>query len=212
MSKQAIPTIYAGIKMRSRLEARWAAFFDLLGWPWVYEPIDLNGYIPDFALRFPADPLLVEVKPAIRLADLWSYASRIPHLDEPMEIMVVGATPLADHEYGVGEGFGLGIISQKYHSWGAHDREEATPDRNWWGQAGIGQCLRCKDAGVYSFELGWYCYRCGEEGKACYQGHMPDFGDVRRRWAWASNTTQWKSPRRSLEPPRIAVPRIDVPR
>ncbi len=58
----AIPTRYAGVQFRSRLEARWAAMFDLLGWRWEYEPIDLDGYIPDFVLQF-AQPLLVEVKP-----------------------------------------------------------------------------------------------------------------------------------------------------
>ena len=31
------PTTYADVKFRSRLEARWAAFFDLAGWRWEYE-------------------------------------------------------------------------------------------------------------------------------------------------------------------------------
>ncbi len=63
----AIPTKYSGVQFRSRLEARWAAFFDLLGWTWAYEPIDLDGYIPDFILT--ADRRLIEVKPALKLAD-----------------------------------------------------------------------------------------------------------------------------------------------
>jgi len=37
----AIQTTYRGIRFRSRTEARWAAFFDELGWPWEYEPHDL---------------------------------------------------------------------------------------------------------------------------------------------------------------------------
>jgi hypothetical protein len=49
----AIPTTYAGVRFRSRLEARWAATFDLLGWEWAYEPYDLNGWIPDFVLTLP---------------------------------------------------------------------------------------------------------------------------------------------------------------
>jgi hypothetical protein len=57
----AIPTVYAGVQFRSRLEARWAAFFDLLRWPWDYEPIDLEGYIPDFLIRA-REPFIVEVK------------------------------------------------------------------------------------------------------------------------------------------------------
>ena len=46
----AIKTKYKNIKFRSRLEARWAAFFDLLKWDWEYEPIDCSGWIPDFVL------------------------------------------------------------------------------------------------------------------------------------------------------------------
>jgi hypothetical protein len=57
----AIPTVFAGVQFRSRLEARWAAFFELLKWPWDYEPIDLAGYIPDFLIRAPV-PFIVEVK------------------------------------------------------------------------------------------------------------------------------------------------------
>jgi hypothetical protein len=38
MSYSPIVTEYAGARFRSRLEARWAAFFDLCGWRWEYEP------------------------------------------------------------------------------------------------------------------------------------------------------------------------------
>lgn len=53
--KQAIPTRYAGCHFRSRLEARWAVFFDALGIRWVYEPEGFVGaygeqYLPDFHL------------------------------------------------------------------------------------------------------------------------------------------------------------------
>jgi hypothetical protein len=44
----ARPTKYNGVQFRSRLEARWAAFFDLAGWEWEYEPIDFNNWVPDF--------------------------------------------------------------------------------------------------------------------------------------------------------------------
>lgn len=62
----AIPTIYHGIQFRSRLEARWASFFDSQKWDWSYEPLDLKGYIPDFLVDFGCHDLqntLVEVKP-----------------------------------------------------------------------------------------------------------------------------------------------------
>lgn len=55
MSFKAIDTKYNGYKFRSRLEARWAVFFDQLHVPYLYEPegFDLDGvwYLPDFFLQ-----------------------------------------------------------------------------------------------------------------------------------------------------------------
>ncbi|EOS73258.1 hypothetical protein C819_03983 [Lachnospiraceae bacterium 10-1] len=53
---KAIQTEYKGYLFRSRLEARWAVFFDACGVDWEYEPegYDLgNGihYLPDFLLK-----------------------------------------------------------------------------------------------------------------------------------------------------------------
>jgi len=64
---RAITTRYAGYAMRSRLEARWAVFFDHLGVKWEYEPEGFelgNGlrYLPDFWL--PDWKMWVEVKPS----------------------------------------------------------------------------------------------------------------------------------------------------
>jgi hypothetical protein len=61
---RAIETHYAGYRMRSRLEARWAVFFDTLGIKWEYEiegfNLDGNLYLPDFWL--PDHKLWFEVK------------------------------------------------------------------------------------------------------------------------------------------------------
>ena len=58
-----IPTTYAGVRYRSRLEARWAAFFSSIGWRFIYEPEDFGGWIPDFALVHKGGPTYVEIKP-----------------------------------------------------------------------------------------------------------------------------------------------------
>lgn len=52
---KAIETQYKGYRFRSRLEARWAVFFDALGIAWEYEPegfelSDGTWYLPDFYL------------------------------------------------------------------------------------------------------------------------------------------------------------------
>ena len=60
-----IETHYKGYRFRSRLEARWAVFFDALGLEWQYEPEGFNltsgSYLPDFWL--PQMRLFIEVKP-----------------------------------------------------------------------------------------------------------------------------------------------------
>lgn len=59
------PTNYKGILFRSSLEVYWAAFFDALGWQWLYEPtkfkLPCGVYIPDF--YFPDINCYGEVKP-----------------------------------------------------------------------------------------------------------------------------------------------------
>ena len=69
---KAIETNYMGCRFRSRLEARWAVFFDALGWDWEYEK---QGYtigcyeghdlpwLPDFEIITPnGQHFYVEVK------------------------------------------------------------------------------------------------------------------------------------------------------
>ena len=87
---KAIETRYAGCRFRSRLEARWATFFDHLGIEWEYEPErfevgpehDRRRYLPDFWLPKPG--LWVEVKGQLALTEQRTlfYAS-IPGLGLP---------------------------------------------------------------------------------------------------------------------------------
>lgn len=90
----AIETTYAGHLFRSRLEARWAVFFDAFGVEWEYEPQGYvvgcwreRPYLPDFHL--PAIDLWAEVKGSDRAVD-WSllgdavdgFGQHLP-MDEP---------------------------------------------------------------------------------------------------------------------------------
>lgn len=60
----SVPTAYAGTVFRSRLEARWAAFFNLCGWKWQYEPYRLPGWLVDFSLSWRIGAIVAcEVKP-----------------------------------------------------------------------------------------------------------------------------------------------------
>lgn len=76
MRVQAIETTYRGYRFRSRLEARWAVFFDALGVQWQYEPqgflVGGTPYLPDFYL--PEHGTWVEVKGRIDQAKVLELA------------------------------------------------------------------------------------------------------------------------------------------
>jgi len=71
--KYVIETTYKNYRFRSRLEARWAYFFDKIGVQYRYEPegYEFFGmrYLPDFLISIPrynmCDRVFVEIKPEI---------------------------------------------------------------------------------------------------------------------------------------------------
>jgi hypothetical protein len=85
-SYKAIETRYGGCRFRSRLEARWAVFFDAVRIPWEYEPegfeLDSGRYLPDFFL--PRQECWLEIKGRtatdreLRLAAELAEASSLP--------------------------------------------------------------------------------------------------------------------------------------
>lgn len=96
-SIKAIPVKYKGRQYRSMLEAKWAAFFDLLGWRFEYEPFELDHWFPDFAI-FGEKTIVVEVKPIDcfdkMVADRIEIAS-----DRQFEILLLGLKPELDEEF-----------------------------------------------------------------------------------------------------------------
>jgi hypothetical protein len=68
MTVKAIETRYKGYRFRSRLEARWAVFFDAIWLRWEYEPEgfdlgDAGWYLPDFFVHCQNTRLLSEEWP-----------------------------------------------------------------------------------------------------------------------------------------------------
>lgn len=83
---RAIETSYRGCRFRSRLEARWAVFFDTLGIKWTYEPerfaVGNSSYLPDFLLE---TGTWIEVKGDEQRVDkdyLIAAARELPQLDQ----------------------------------------------------------------------------------------------------------------------------------
>lgn len=103
---KAIETTYAGCRFRSRLEARWAVFFDELGIEWQYEPQGfelpaplgssdpLIRYLPDFWL--PEQHIWFEVKgPTPSQEDISKVIALDASLDrhEARVVLAVGDIP-----------------------------------------------------------------------------------------------------------------------
>lgn len=92
MTITAIPTPYAGVMFRSRLEATYAEWFDDLGWAWCYEPVAVYleppplrvGYLCDFFL--PHQNVWLEVK-----------GPREIRLDKPARLARAFGVPAEEH-------------------------------------------------------------------------------------------------------------------
>jgi len=191
-----IPTTYAGTRFRSRLEGRWAAFFDLIGWRWIYEPFDTADWIPDFLVQ--GDALfLVEVGPC----EFWSdysakaakpiaafppvnvYCERIAHetcghgddyvvSDAPERVtLIVGTVPLVDDAAGL-----------------------LTSDGTWFGteHAIWGICSACRQITVTHATGIYRHFPCGHYTGGDTGSPIPD-PDLLRLWNQAANPVQWRS-------------------
>lgn len=96
---KAIQTSYKGYLFRSRLEARWAVFFDALGVEWEYEPEgynlgDLGWYLPDFLIPLRSGiRLFVEVKPKGVSFDAKYNAFEKAICDKPVISAIVNGDP-----------------------------------------------------------------------------------------------------------------------
>lgn len=178
----AITTLYRGIEYRSRLEARWAAFFSGIGWRYTYEPFDGEGYIPDFLIHGER-PLLVEVKPAVTLHDYQAPTAKAENglRDWNSDILIVGADPCPTlHSPFWAGNIAAGLLG------------EIVGDGCWeWARASWVQCGNCRAISVFHEELTYACRPCG-----CYDGDhylgRVDMQLLQDAWANACNDVKWR--------------------
>jgi hypothetical protein len=108
-----IPTTYAGINFRSRLESRYALLLDALDLVWHYEPLELQNYIPDllvdvqFARDYRAGNLktIFEVRPE---SDVTAAVDKISRSGWDGAACVVTATPWTN-----AQGYCLGFATDR---------------------------------------------------------------------------------------------------
>lgn len=168
-----IPTEYRGVRFRSRTEATWAAFFDLVNWQWDFEPFDLDGYIPDFVVRF-RPPLLVEVKPAVFIEELRERTRKIERSGWEHEALILLSAPLADDHPAHPV---LGLIGER------HEAEWS------WETALAFTCRDCGNLSVLAESGSWRCRVCGANDGNAHVWHVA--GGL-TEWAQAKNRTQWR--------------------
>ncbi len=171
----AIATTYRGIRFRSRTEARWAAFFDELHWPWEYEPHDLVWYVPDFVLKLDNEPagVLCEIKGCNSLEELRAHTAKTSDSGWQHDALIVGSGPmkLSDAQPL------LGLIGEPS---GPHGWLE-------WSPARIFYCLSCGQHSMLAEDGCWRCRVCGAR-----DGHMGAAEQVEELWARACNRVQWR--------------------
>ena len=170
----SIPTTYRGIRMRSRLEAKWACVFDQLSWQWEYEPIDMDGWIPDFVIH--ADPLiLVDVKP------IWAFDQKTGDKllkaanPEEYELVILGAGPFSE-EY---DNCCIGWLMDDWSDgW-----ELAVP---------MYPTIKPKVYGLAAGTAGWYKDRITGNYDGDHDYNPMTLTDWQEIWAEATNSSQWR--------------------
>lgn len=129
LNTNAIETKYKGFKFRSRLEARWAVFFDALQIRWEYEPegYTLSSgvyYLPDFYLPFVNSGVWIEVKPMHSSAESVKTASlklnNLVNTTQTMGMLVTG-DPVTNVELAYGS---VDVIPYSWNMMWPNDGED----------------------------------------------------------------------------------------
>ena len=188
----AITTTYDGIEYRSRLEARWAAFMKNIGWDIVYEPFDGDGYIPDVLVQGPS-PMLVEVKPAVTLAE---YEAAVPKAERGLaahwshDILIVGASPVLSGRFGNSWGSTAGWLGE-FGQWGDADTWPDGPEGWCWEAADWIRCTNCGSHSIFHTVMTFSGRPCG-----CYNGdhYLGNAATslLESFWADACNDVKWR--------------------
>jgi hypothetical protein len=166
-------TTHENINFRSRLEAKWASFFTALKWEWDYEPVDFEGWIPDFAIYGKHDVIYVEIKPVFKFPD--DIAKEIEASGCEEEVLICGISPK---------------VARPHHSvagWlrdGTNRVWDMAPMSKWGYRYGF-----CHDSESYrdritGIDTGF------PNGDSLWESNVRE--EINTLWAKATNKVQWK--------------------
>ena len=78
-----------------------------LGWNWYYEPLDFDGWIPDFVIDYGYKPVLVDVKPYTSFGEDDGLNAKIrQHKKDASKASVTAGVSIGPRDAG---GFGLAV-------------------------------------------------------------------------------------------------------
>lgn len=165
---QPIETTFLGIRFRSRLEARWAAFFHVLGVKWTYE-IEAyrlstgDVYLPDFKIDLETETVWCEVKPkGGDIRKFIAFMRELPSSDNVMGTVLSDPPEIVDmesHYQYINSGWG----SYEGAMWraGETNGENCGHDGPYW----FSVCGGC-GASYFTF-MGWNKYGHHKSGCVC---------------------------------------------
>lgn len=177
---KAIPTHYKGIHFRSRLEAKYQAFFDVLGFQTTYEPELGRGYLPDFLIHGFA-PIMVEVKPVATQEEYEDVLLKVATGLENRwhnDILIVGLDPIAG---------GLDGCCKVHPAVGLMGRGREFRTASWY------RCRACTALAIDHADGIFEPRPCGHDGGVDAGG--PAVEAVAAAWIAAGNAVRWQ-PRR----------------
>jgi hypothetical protein len=185
MAVTAIPTDYNGVRFRSRLEAKWAAFFDRCEWRWTYEPLTISRGTSRISCCTSVGPSLVEVKPL-----QWDEGERDEEILQEVRDQVRARRASRAKSYALGSW--IPTIDVPFHRLGmSMEVDPHTDEVSPWDWSFAFRCTHC---GKFSFASESLSYHCRVKG--CYderngRSHLGEW-DAEFDFRRACSEVQWR--------------------
>lgn len=179
----AKPTLYNGIKFRSKLEAQWAAFFDIIEWDYLYEPYEINGQLPDFIIKcnsthYPTKTLIVEIKPFVFADEGYKIKILESYKEIKAHILILCDSPFLQKNRIASIGYGSQFVG---------DSHENLYEIDWKCIDDIGSEYMYYDSMIKD-EIDRKSFI-----EVNYVGDAESYHGILKNWRTAGNTVQFKS-------------------